>query len=171
MPTPPADDDASDAAAAFRTLNLKIAGLTAAVEGFAARQQEIQGRDYSADLARIYERLDKFKSAILTLDDRPAMKLTPEAIAAQITKASYTVRERDYEFLNAAIRQFHDAGQTLIDVTKSAKSAEEQKKTMIGALVLGLVLGIVVTLATLNTIDRVFPPSPQVAAKVTPQTR
>jgi Fe2+ transport system protein B len=166
MPTPPKDEDASDAAAAFRTLNLKIAGLTAAIEGFAARQQEIQGRDYSADLARIYEQQDRLRAAMNALNEKPAMALTPEKMTKQVTEASYTVRERDYKFLNAAIEQYHLAAKRLSEVVKAAKTAEEQKKTMIGALALGLVLGIVGTLTMLDLIDRVMPASWHAAANV-----
>ena len=73
-------DGDADALAAFERMNGQLAMLTAAVEGFAARQARIEQRDYSRDLAQLAERHDKVETAIRTLASRPGVQLTPTAL-------------------------------------------------------------------------------------------
>lgn len=44
-------------------MSRKLAGLTAAIEGFAARQQELHALDYGPDLAKIHDRQEAMRSA------------------------------------------------------------------------------------------------------------
>ena len=60
-------DSDADALAAFERMSGQLAMLTAAVEGFAARQARIEQRDYSQDLAQLTERQDQMTAAIHTL--------------------------------------------------------------------------------------------------------
>ncbi|OAN63540.1 hypothetical protein [Sphingomonas sp. TDK1] len=45
--------EADQTVQAFNDMSRKLAGLTAAVDGFAARQQELHARDYGPDLEKI----------------------------------------------------------------------------------------------------------------------
>ena len=54
---PSVPDDPSDAAAEFAGMSRKLALVVAAQEGFATRLQEMHGRDYSDDLAKIQQGL------------------------------------------------------------------------------------------------------------------
>jgi hypothetical protein len=56
---------------AFEAMTHKLAALVAAVEGFAARQQELHSRDYTEDLARIHACQDDAAAAIETLASSP----------------------------------------------------------------------------------------------------
>jgi hypothetical protein len=47
---------------AFEAMSRKLAGLAAAVDGFAARQQELHARDYGPDFAGIHGRLPAFQN-------------------------------------------------------------------------------------------------------------
>ncbi|WP_294256653.1 hypothetical protein [uncultured Sphingomonas sp.] len=76
---PPAE--ANQTVQAFNDMSRKLAGLTAAVDGFAARQQELHARDYGPDLEKIRDGYDKVCGAINILAKRPAMTLTPQDAA------------------------------------------------------------------------------------------
>lgn len=109
--------DGGDAvAAAFDRMGRRVAGLAAAVEGFAARQQEIYARDYGDDLARIREGQEAFRNALRVLDQRPAMRLTVEGVAADIAKAGETSREADHRALTQAQRELLASAQRLDNV-------------------------------------------------------
>jgi hypothetical protein len=100
------DETPTDPAEAFERMRGQLALLTAAVEGFASRQQAIEARDYAPDLSRPIERQDRVRDAIMKLSDRPAVALTPEALTIQIADAAKAARRADQELLQTeAARQ------------------------------------------------------------------
>jgi hypothetical protein len=126
---------------AFEAMSRKLAGLTAAVEGFAARQQELHARDYGPDLAAILERHDKVWSAIVTLNKRPAMQHTPELIAAQINAAGEQGRASDHQAWSNAQQHLTRSVASLDGVVQSALTAEKQRLWIAGAAAVALVIG------------------------------
>ncbi|MGQ3230322.1 MAG: hypothetical protein ACT6R2_15700, partial [Blastomonas fulva] len=58
---------------ALEAIARRLAGLTASVDGFAERQQDLLGRDYSAELAQIHETSQAMGDAITALSKRPAL--------------------------------------------------------------------------------------------------
>jgi hypothetical protein len=130
-----------DPEVAFDAMGRKLAGLTAAVEGFAARQQELHARDYGPDLAKIHERQDKVKAAILTLNERPAMQLTPDMIASQIKAAGEQGRAADHQAWSNANQQLGYAIQSLNGVVASARAAKVQRLWIAGAAAAALLVG------------------------------
>lgn len=126
---------------AFEVMSRKLAGLTAAVEGFAARQQELHARDYGPDLARIHERQEKVRAAILKLNERPAMALTPQLIASQIEIAGAQGRAADHQAWNNANRELGQVVRSLNGVVASALAAQTQKLWIAGAAAAALVIG------------------------------
>jgi hypothetical protein len=133
--------DIDDPEVAFEVMSRKLAGLTAAVEGFAARQQELHARDYGPDLAAILARHDEVWSAILTLNKPPAMQLTPEQIAAQIKAAGEQGRASDHQAWSNAQQHLTRAVQSLDGVVQSALTAEKQRLWIAGAAAAALVIG------------------------------
>ncbi|MDV3456355.1 hypothetical protein RZN05_05120 [Sphingomonas sp. HF-S4] len=89
--------DIDDPEVAFEAMTRKLAGLTAAVEGFAARQQELHARDYGPDPAKIHGLSGKMVDAINKLAARPGVALTPETLAPQIAEAGARVRAADHQ--------------------------------------------------------------------------
>lgn len=91
MPTPaPAADPAAHA---FAQLAEKVDFLEAAIAGLAAKRDAMP--DYSETLGEIAELLEKMRKAINTLARRPAMEITPDAMAGQIVAAGKTARAAD----------------------------------------------------------------------------
>ncbi|EIZ77119.1 hypothetical protein WSK_4325 [Novosphingobium sp. Rr 2-17] len=145
--------------AAFEAMTTKLAGLTAAIDGFAARQQELHARDYTVDLAKVQEACAKTHEAIRVLVQRPAMALTPQVMAKELQTAAASVREADHRALAGAESDLRSAIGTITSVVASALTARQQKQwaagIAAGALALGFVLGAVIP----NAIDHAVPES------------
>ncbi len=133
--------DIDDPEVAFDAMSRKLAGLTAAVEGFAARQQELHARDYGPDLVKIQEQWAEVVRALNTLKEKPGIALTPETLAPQIAKAGERARAADHQAWSNANRELGAAIQSLNSVVASAMKAETQKHWIIGAAIAALAVG------------------------------
>jgi hypothetical protein len=121
----------SDAAVAFEGMRRQLAMLSAAVEGFAARQQELDARDYGPDLAKIHAQQEALRGAVETLARRPAMALTPAAMAAELDRAGQVVREADHRALGEASHTLDAASSKLSALVARARTAEQQADKVI----------------------------------------
>ena len=117
----------ADPAVAFDRMRRQLAMLSAAVEGFAARQQELHSRDYTADLAKIFDQHQRMVDAINTFDKRPAMSLTSEDIAAQVAKAGASARSADHRAIGEATGRLDNAAARIDRVVDSALTARQQR--------------------------------------------
>lgn len=133
--------DTDDPEVAFEAMSRKLAGLTAAVEGFAARQQELHARDYGPDLVKIQGQWAEIVHAFKALKEKPGIALTPETLAPQIAEAGERVRAADHQAWASANRELGAAIQSLNGVVASAMKAETQKHWIIGAATAALVVG------------------------------
>jgi hypothetical protein len=145
--------------AAFEAMNQRLAGLTAAIDGFAARQQELHARDYTQDLARIHDRQDGVRKAIYTLAERPAMALTPEQVASQISEAGVKARDADHQAMNAAQRDLRRAIGTIGSIVASAMTARDQERWIAGAAGVAIVVGFILGAIIPAAIDWTMPES------------
>jgi hypothetical protein len=136
----PADDTATDPAEAFERMRRQLALLTAAVEGFASRQQAIEARDYAPDIARLIERQERFTAAIRTLADRPAMALTPEVLAIQIADAGKVARRSDQELIQTETARQRGAAQQLEAIVGHARTRQQQTDGLIWAILSGMMI-------------------------------
>lgn len=121
-----------DAAVAFDAMRRQLALLSAAVEGFASRQQAIAARDYAPDLEKIAERIARVNHNIGVLAERPGVALTPEEVARQIDAAGKSVREGDHA---ALAQEQHAQAQTA-----------QQLDALMGAAMVGLVAAMLLIL-------------------------
>ena len=119
-------DSDADALAAFERMSRQLAMLTAAVEGFAARQARIEQRDYTQDLAQLADRQDKVETAIRTLADLPGARLTPDSLAEGVSKAAVTLRALDKAALVSAQKTMDDARSAMDAVVVGARTKQEQ---------------------------------------------
>lgn len=126
---------------ALETIARRLAGLTASVDGFAERQHDLLGRDYSPELAQIHEASQAMADVIETLSRRPAVALTPKEVADQIAAAGRDSRREDQAALAAARKDMQQAAGNLATVTASARTARQQNQWLAGAAGLALVLG------------------------------
>lgn len=126
---------------AFEMMARKLAGLTAAMEGFAVRQQQLHARDYGPDLTKVHERWGEVSAALAVMAERPAVALTPQLIASQIEIAGREGRAEDHRAWSAANHDLGQAIQSVKDVIASSNTARAQRLWIAGAAAAATVLG------------------------------
>jgi hypothetical protein len=151
--------EADQTVQAFNDMSRKLAGLTAAVDGFAARQQELHARDYGPDLEKIREGYDKLCGAINILAKRPAMTLTPQDVAKQIEAAGTQARADDHRAWAGASHALAGTVQELKGMVVSAHTAETQRLWIAGAAALALVVGFASGTAVPTVVAQLAPES------------
>lgn len=135
----------------------RLAGVTAAVDGFAERQHDLLGRDYSEDLALIHQSCEDLRKTIDTLAQKPALVLTPETIGRQIEAAGRQVR-KDADLTLAAVQNnLQNAISALARITGSVRTVKRQNQWLAGAAGFTLVLGALGGSIVLPAIDWVVP--------------
>jgi len=145
--TDPNTPEELDPAAAFQAMDRRLAGLTAAVDGLAVKLQEMHGRDYSPELAKIEDQFQKVRGAVKNFIELPAMVLTPEKIAAQIEAAGRNGRQADHQAWERAQGNLRAVAESIGTVVLSARKEQEQTKWMTivagATLVVGCFLGVI----------------------------
>ncbi len=144
---------------ALIAMDRRIAGLTAAIEGFAARQQELHARDYSPELANLQELSGKVRDALVELAKRPTMALTPASIGSEIERATSAVRKADREALGLAMRDLRQVVETITSVVASARAAHVQNKWLAAGAAVAVVIGIVLGTVIPGWLDQAVPES------------
>ncbi|TCU56202.1 hypothetical protein EDF58_106499 [Novosphingobium sp. PhB57] len=148
-----------DPAAAFEVMGQRLAGLTAAIDGLAVKFQEVHGRDYSPELARIDARFEAVRDFVDQLMQKPAMALTPEKIAAEIEAAGRNGRQADHAAWHQAQTQLNAATKSISRVVGSALEEQRQFKWLMIAAGVALVSGVVLGSIVPPMIDRQMPES------------
>lgn len=138
-PAPTADETPLEQA--LEAVARRLAGVTAAVDGFAERQQDLLGQDYSEDLGLINASCEGLRHAIGSLAQKPALALTPEMIARQIEAAAEAARREANQALVAAQGSLQTSIAALSRVTGSVRAVKRQNQMLAGAASLALVLG------------------------------
>ncbi len=135
----------------------RLAGVTAAVDGFAERQQDLLGRDYSEDLAVIHQSCEGLREGIDALAQKPALVLTPEMIGRQIEAGARQARKDADLALAAVHNNLQHAISALAKMTGSVRTVRQQNQWLSGAVGLALVLGAMGGAIILPAIDWVVP--------------
>jgi hypothetical protein len=142
---------------AFEAMTHKLAALVAAVEGFAARQQELHSRDYTQDLARIHACQDDAAAAIETLASSPALQLTPETIAGQIYHATARASEVERQHFGAARIDLDRTVLTINDIVQSILRGLQQLRWLGVAAAIGVMTGFLLGWVVPDVVDRAVP--------------
>lgn len=133
--------DTSLAAHAFGELRAEISLLRRAVERLT--DERTSQPDYAPSLEAIAKRLEDVCASVERLSERPALKLTPEAMAREITAAAAASRERDREMLQSAAANMNGAAGNLSAALAGARSAAEQNRELLHNRVAFAVAGMV----------------------------
>lgn len=89
--------DTDPAAEAFTRLEREMALMRRAVEHLASERADIVIPDYAATLAEMAKRLSAMSRGIATIAEQPAMKLTPDTMAARIEALAQSARRADHD--------------------------------------------------------------------------
>jgi Family of unknown function (DUF6118) len=134
--------DADPAAAAFARLAEKVDLLEAAITGLAAKREAAP--DYSETLGEIASRLDGMRDAINILARRPAMQLTPDAMAGQIEAAGAKARAEDRAANKQARERIDMAASRMESLAGTVATIGEQRRRLVwvagGGLLAGMLL-------------------------------
>ncbi|MFZ5667001.1 MAG: DUF6118 family protein [Pseudomonadota bacterium] len=137
----------------------RLAGLSTSIANLAERQQDLLGRDYSAELAHIRNATQAMGEGIRTLAARPALALTPEVIARQIEVAATEGRNADQAAWASARQDLQSATTSLASLTASQRNARQQNRWLAAAAGLALVLGSIGGCTIPPAVDWVVPES------------
>lgn len=149
--------DTSLAVHAFGELRAEISLLRRAVERLT--DERTSQPDYAPSLEAIAKRLEDVCASVQRLSERPALKLTPEAMAREIAAAATVSRERDQEMLRSAAANMNGAAGNLSAALAGARSAAEQKRELLHNRVAFAVAGMVTFAILPGAIARSLPVS------------
>ena len=142
---------------ALEAVARRLAGVTAAVDGIAERQQDLLGRGYSEDLELIHQSCEDLREAVDALAQKPALALTPEIIGRQIETAGRQVRKDADAAMAVVHNSLQNAISALARMTGSVRTVRQQNQWLAGAAGLALVLGTMGGAIILPAIDWVVP--------------
>lgn len=153
----PADELALDQA--FARLSGRISTLSRAVDRFADRQDELVGRDYSDDLAKIEKSFEETTEALDNLAAQPVLQLTPDRLAEQLRLAGGRVRSDDHGKWQSAQNQLGEITRSLEKRLGAARLRDEQNRWVAIGAGIAAVLAFVAGCTMPPVIDRTVPES------------
>lgn len=155
-PTEPETEEDS-AAQAFARLDGRIAMMARAVEHLAAERASIDIPDYSATLGQMNARLAAAAQALAEIAGKPAMRLTPEALAARMNAAAEKSRATDHATLREAREAHENATRAIRGVVGVLQGVREQRRCLVWSAGTGLLVGCVLWSMLPGIVIRAFP--------------
>lgn len=150
------DQDIDNAAAeAFEGLRGEVALLRRAVERLAAERADTL--DYTETLAHTDRAMTALVQRVDILAKSPALSLTPETAAAQITAAAAKARADDQRLIDAARAGLDQATRQLDTYVTSARRSHEQNRWLLGVGAGSMALGMLLWAALAGPVDRAVP--------------
>lgn len=149
--------DANPAEAAFAELSAKVDFLETLLRGLVAKRKAMP--DYSETLGEIATLLEKMRTAIKTLAARPAMTLTPDAMAEQIAAAAVRARAEDAATINKARDRIDKTAARMEHLAGTVATVREQRSHLLWVAIGGLLAGMLLWSFFPGTIARAMPDS------------
>jgi len=134
----PQEESASQA---FARLDGRIAIMARAVEHLAAERASIEIPDYSATLGQMNTRLAAVAQGLAGIAEKPAMQLTPEALAVRIDAAAEKSRAADRATLREAREAHQEASRIIHGIIRAVRGTAEQRRHLIWSASGGLAAG------------------------------
>ncbi len=153
----PLDEVALDQA--FARLCGRISTLSRAVDRFADRQDELVGRDYSEDLAKIEKSFGETSEALDNLAAQPVLQLAPDRLSEQLRIAGERVRSDDHAKWQSAENKLGDITRSLEKRLGAARLRDEQNRWVAIGAGIAAVLAFVAGCTIPPVIDRTVPKS------------
>jgi hypothetical protein len=130
----------NDPASAFAELRSEVSLLRRAIEGLTSERQNAP--DYTPTLKALAGRLTNIEAYLAKVSDSPAMRFTPENLAASIAQASETVRAGDCDTIRQASEGLRTSIASIYAVVDQAWTADRQFKNLLWAIAGGTVAGV-----------------------------
>ncbi len=148
-------DPTDDPATAFAALRGEVSLLRRAVEGLTTERQDAP--DYTATLDATANRLAEIGTFMRTIAERPAMKLTPDSFATEVVQASAKARAGDRDNLDRATATLKSSITSIDGVVEKAWTADRQNRWLVGAVLAGMIAGIILWSVLPGEIARALP--------------
>ena len=133
----------ADAATAFEDLRREISLQRTAIEGLTAAKDKLP--DYSPTLRDMETRLGQLEKQVESINERPAMQLTPLTIATEMHEALMTFRADDRKILMEACDVLSRSLGRVEGMIKQKRSNDEQDWWVTWAATGGLLFGTFLT--------------------------
>ena len=164
LPRLPYDEpDPDPATRAFNRLEGEMAMMRRAVEHLATEKAEFDIPDYSNTLGEMAQRL-------VSIEDKPAMTITPEEMAARIAAAATTARREDRAALAEAKQQHGEAAHALRGLVGTASTIREQQRHLKWAAGGGLLAGCLLWAVLPGFVARILPTSWHLPERIAART-
>jgi Family of unknown function (DUF6118) len=147
------------AAKAFIEMRNALAGMTMAVNKMAGEWNALEIPDYTETLGKMATNFEALAEEVEELSSKPALELTPEALAKQITSAGAVARKAEQESLASATATFVNLGREMAGFLASARTENEQNKWVLGFGGLCLAFGLIAATVLPGPIYRTMPES------------
>jgi hypothetical protein len=153
------DIDQTDTAiaAAFEELRREVSLARAAVEGLTAARERVP--DYSVTLGQIADRLTATAAAADRIEKAPAVRLSPDAMMAEIVKASAAARAADARLIQEARDALSQSLGRVDGLVKRGQVADQQIRHLYWAAGGGMLIGILIWSVLPGAIARSLPAS------------
>lgn len=136
---------ANDAAKAFDDLRSEISLQRTAIEGLTSAKEKLP--DYSLTLRDMNARLDQIDQHIASMNDKPAMRLTPLTLAAESHEASKAYGAEDRKSVGEARDALSRSLGRVEGMIKQRRSNDEQDWwvtwTATGGVLIGAFLALI----------------------------
>jgi hypothetical protein len=152
-------EQADSATRAFTDMRDKIAGLTRAVDSMAGEWNALEIPDYTETLGKMATNFEALAEDLEELAAKPALELTPDALAKQIAAAGAVARKVEQQELASATATFVKLGSEMAGFLASARTENEQNKWVLGFGGLCLAFGLVAATVLPGPIYRAMPES------------
>ena len=141
-------EQADSATRAFTDMRDKIAGLTRAVDSMAGEWKALVVPDYSKTLEKVAMELKATADQLGQWAEKPALKLTPQALSDAIIKAGSAARAEDHVALDKVIKALNQTEKEMTGALASARTAQAQDKRLrrvsINCMIAGMILWAIV---------------------------
>jgi Family of unknown function (DUF6118) len=153
------EPEGDPAAKAFIEMRNAVAGMTMAVNKMAGEWNALEIPDYTETLGKMATNFEALAEELEELSSKPALELTPDALAKQIAAAGAAARKAEQESLASAMATFVKLGSEMAGFLASARTENEQNKWVLGFGGLCLAFGLVAATVLPGPIYRAMPES------------
>ncbi len=144
-------------AAAFEELRREVSFTRAAVEGLTAARERVP--DYTFTLGEIADRLTAAAAAAERIEKAPAVRLSPDAMTAEIVKAAAAARAADARLIQEARDALSQSLGRVDGLVKCGQGADQQIRHQCWAAGGGMLIGILVWSVLPGAVARSLPAS------------
>lgn len=138
----PTEIDSNDPASKeFRRLKREVGLLRIAVEKLADEPASIVIPDYTETLEGISEQMQATADQLAKWAEKPALRLTEQALSEAIAKAGNDARADDHAALAKATSTMRETERRIADVVASARTADQQRTWIWRAGLMGAAIG------------------------------